>query len=1000
MNTLFLLVPTRRPSHIAAWNTSSTSILLSWKPLADPYFLHGIPRGYLITYNRIDGLESTVQVQVHSSTLSLEVESLDEYVEYQFRVCAFTVKGAGPFYSINCTTDQDAPGAPPQHVFGYNISKHDIQVLWEEVPFRDVNGILLGYMVFFNESSDEVFNETVPFPRKNVTLSFLRPYTFYTIQVLAFTIKGNGPKSPPIIVRTEEEAPQVYPWNVTGYNTTSRSIHLQWSAIPQELVAGVLREYRVVYVELNDLNYPVKTHVLRMPIDQLSVNLTNLEKYTNYSFQIQGISKFFGVNSPPIIIITDQDVPSHPPLNIISTNTSSTSLLITWEHIPKKLIHGILLGYRVFYHQRANEYYGGRRNRRSVETINETIRTLPPNATSLRIFNLKKFTYYSFQVVGFTSKGDGQISLTYNVSTDEDIPSKPPMGPSAVNLSGPHSILVSWKPVPEGFVHGILLGYRILYRVLSIAEVNVRQPTVTATAKPTALNITLTQLLNYAVYDIRVLAFTVKGDGMDTRSIIAETCRCPLQMTTNWHSLPPYMKSVKVSNKGTIPFILNWATHTCCLPCANGHGSSSVDYEHDRGGVTAEKDNVSSVHKIEYESDFSFPIEGYRGQSTFGVYRYVPLMESPGVAFVAPVPSLDERASFVIWVTTACFPMFLLSLLMMVLAASVIWVLESTANPEEFPSSFTGGLWEGFWWSFITCTTLGYGDKIPRTFLGRLFGIAWTLFGLVMMWFLVADMTNALISYSMLQTTNRKVYGARVGAIQGSPEYLLGLRKVANMNPVQQYHTYYAINKALKDKEIDGALIDVYVLSMQKHLSSNRNLRVIKVFDYKKTYGVVLAGPSMKLEKCFLDFVKFNKREIYHRIQETIWLPRPQEESVAEEMSGGLFDTNSSQFSFSYLFLTSVLGFALLCGLVGQIYCKKVKQHSNIIGPDKHFASLRQELSQEVNTFYLRVSKIANELRRAHIKEKRQLLERRRRKSFFQITLTSVRKLPPTNDID
>ena len=95
------------------------------------------------------------------------------------------------------------------------------------------------------------------------------------------------------------------------------------------------------------------------------------------------------------------------------------------------------------------------------------------------------------------------------------------MGPSAVNLSGPHSILVSWRPVPEGFVHGILLGYRILYRVLSIAEEDVRQPTLTATAKPTALNFTLTGLLNYAVYDIRVLAFTMKGDGVETQSIIA-----------------------------------------------------------------------------------------------------------------------------------------------------------------------------------------------------------------------------------------------------------------------------------------------------------------------------------------------------------------------------------------------------------------------------------------------------------------------------------------------
>lgn len=70
-------------------------------------------------------------------------------------------------------------------------------------------------------------------------------------------------------------------------------------------------------------------------------------------------------------------------------------------------------------------------------------------------------------------------------------------------------------------MHGILLGYRILYRVLSIAEEDVSQPTLIATAKPTALNFTLTGLLNYAVYDIRVLAFTVKGDGAETQSIIA-----------------------------------------------------------------------------------------------------------------------------------------------------------------------------------------------------------------------------------------------------------------------------------------------------------------------------------------------------------------------------------------------------------------------------------------------------------------------------------------------
>lgn len=102
-------------------------------------------------------------------------------------------------------------------------------------------------------------------------------------------------------------APQVFPWNVTGHNSSSTSIYLQWSAIPAELVAGVLREYRIAYDELNDRNESVKRYLLRLPVHQLSVNLTDLEKYTNYSFELQGISKFFGVSSPPIVIITDQD---------------------------------------------------------------------------------------------------------------------------------------------------------------------------------------------------------------------------------------------------------------------------------------------------------------------------------------------------------------------------------------------------------------------------------------------------------------------------------------------------------------------------------------------------------------------------------------------------------------------------------------------------------------------------------------------------------------------
>lgn len=148
-------------------------------------------------------------------------------------------------------------------------------------------------------------------------------------------------------------------------------------------------------------------------------------------------------------------------------------------------------------------------------------------------------------------------------------------------------------------------------------------------------------------------------------------------MTTNWYSFPPYMSRKESSYRGPFPFILNWATRRCCKPCLNGHRLTSVDYEHDRGHMTAEKDNVSLVYKIEHEADLNFPIEGYKGQSRYGVYRYVPLVDSAGVALIAPLPTAEEKANIVIRIGTACFPMLFLSLLMVLLAGAVLWALVS-----------------------------------------------------------------------------------------------------------------------------------------------------------------------------------------------------------------------------------------------------------------------------------------------------------------------------------
>lgn len=57
-----------------------------------------------------------------------------------------------------------------------------------------------------------------------------------------------------------------------------------------------------------------------------------------------------------------------------------------------------------------------------------------------------------------------------------------------------------------------------------------------------------------------------------------------------------------------------------------------------------------------------------------------------------------------------------------------------------------GNPWNGIWWAFQTITTVGYGDVIPQTYLGQVYGIIFMLGGLALF-----ALTSATITYIFLQ---------------------------------------------------------------------------------------------------------------------------------------------------------------------------------------------------------------------------------------------------------
>ena len=80
------------------------------------------------------------------------------------------------------------------------------------------------------------------------------------------------------------------------------------------------------------------------------------------------------------------------------------------------------------------------------------------------------------------------------------------------------SLHISWQEVPHGFVHGILLGYRILFKIANKEE----DFSIVSTSATTRYK-ELHGLGKFTVYEISVLAFTAIGDGPNSTIVFIST---------------------------------------------------------------------------------------------------------------------------------------------------------------------------------------------------------------------------------------------------------------------------------------------------------------------------------------------------------------------------------------------------------------------------------------------------------------------------------------------
>lgn len=182
-------------------------------------------------------------------------------------------------------------------------------------------------------------------------------------------------------------------------------------------------------------------------------------------------------------------------------------------------------------------------------------------------------------------------------------------------------------------------------------------------------------------------------------------------------------------------------------------------------------------------------------------------------------------------------------LLLMVLMAHVIWLLEGRRSESDFPRSYGKGINDGVWWSAVTMTTVGYGDKTPRSVAGRVAGIAWMFVAIILFANFTATVASSLTVQGLQGSINGPgdLPGKRVATVQGtsSVDYLSKLSSTLVQTP-----TIKDAYELLDRGEVDAVVFDAPVLLYHAASAGRGNVEVVGPVFARQDYGIALRPGS------------------------------------------------------------------------------------------------------------------------------------------------------------
>lgn len=203
----------------------------------------------------------------------------------------------------------------------------------------------------------------------------------------------------------------------------------------------------------------------------------------------------------------------------------------------------------------------------------------------------------------------------------------------------------------------------------------------------------------------------------------------------------------------------------------------------------------------------------------------------------------------------------------LLLVGFLVWVFEHRRNPDFSEDSALRGILEGFWFSAVTMTTVGYGDKAPRTLGGRMVTLIWMFTALIVISSFTAAITTTL-TVGNLQGGIRgpdDLLSRRVGTVpRSTSEAYLVRRGVAS----RAYRSPRDALAGMARGEVDAVVYDEPMLRHLVRTQALAEIEVLPVTFEPQAYGFGLPENSPLREPLNRALLRHTRGDVWRAITE------------------------------------------------------------------------------------------------------------------------------------